>query len=136
MALWATHATSDALLREAVLESYLIHVRGLNEFLLKGRDGRGTRVDDVVAEDYFDGRWSTVVPLLIQPELDDIHRRIAHLSTHRLARNTPGTRFNWAGQDPLDRWARTIHGGLKSFIDDLRNAHPDRATWFEPSITA
>jgi hypothetical protein len=132
MALWARAATPDALVNQAILEAYLVHVRNVNEFLV--RRSAKAYPDAVVAEDYFASEWSLDIELLTPAQLNDIHRRIAHLSNQRLARLTPGGQLDWAGNGLLDRWARLVIKGFGRFVADLRITDIERASWVKPGF--
>ena len=132
MALWSRMVTRDAKVNQALLEAYLTHVRNMHEFLTRRREK--AYPDAVVAEDFFDEPWALSIDVLTVAQIDDIHRRLSHLSTGRLQRNTPhGGPFDWAGNHRLDRWARKVLKALGVFIGELDTRHSERAAWFKPS---
>ena len=83
----------DLLIGVAVLESYLLHVRNVHEFLTTPR--RPAFPFDVVGADYFDRPWKG--SCLEPAEKQQIDRRLAaHLTLQRLQSNQAGGRYNWA----------------------------------------
>jgi hypothetical protein len=117
----------DLVLGFAVLESFLLHCRNLAEFLTKANPS-GT---DLAAKDYFDQPWAGAT-LPTDFDIKAIHRRLAHLTTDRLATNVPGQGFSWAGPT-ADRARRAvqIRRAFGQFRGDLASVHPDRAVWFD-----
>jgi len=96
----------------AQLESFLMHVRNLWDFL----DSNGDRPDDVLAKLYNDdGSWrASSVP----PEVKLINKHVAHITTKRLvdlAWNVPGLE------------AVTLQG----FAEFLETVTPGRRPWFD-----
>jgi hypothetical protein len=117
----------DDVLGFTVLESYLLHVRNLAEYLTK----TNPRKTDLVASDYFDQPWGGVT-LPADFDITAIHRRLAHLTTERLATNVPGQGYSWAGPTgDRARLAIQIRRAFGHFRGDLASAHPHRAAWFD-----
>jgi len=82
---------SDAarILNNVVLESAVLHLRNLLEFLYCEKP----RLTDVVAADFLDDEWTTVRPDLT-PSLEQAQRRsnkeLAHLTSNRIAQGQDG----------------------------------------------
>ena len=81
-----SNLASDPLLRNVLLESFVIHFRALVDFLYRPDNARP---DDMAAEDFLGDKtdWSEVRPT-ISPILDSsrrrAHKEIAHLTYARL----------------------------------------------------
>ena len=117
----------------AILEAYLLHVRTLSTFL--GTSSDRAWPDDIVADDYFRGYHEPFSPLTAD-DRGDIDRRLAHLTTDRLAGNlSPGAGFSW--RPGLDRsyWGKRVLKEFTHFLDALREDSPDRAAWFEDALS-
>lgn len=110
-------------LRRALLEGSLVHLRLLDDFFRFKADQpapkKGRPNDDVTAQHY----WAEWPPkaLLEKAERDGINAQLAHLAARRRGR------YLW---DLGDLVIRTC-GRFCVFVDGLRLAHPDRAQWFD-----
>lgn len=99
----------------AVVESALLHLRVLRDFFLC-REPKYD--DDIIAADYFPrGGWNPAGPSALQNTKDEIDKRLAHLTTRRLARVT---------------WDR---GLMEKAVEDLislfkRSLRDPQAGWF------
>ena len=79
------------IIRNAIVESFAIHVRNLVDFLYPGTNVKPT---DVIADDFFDlGKRPPNFPA-IAPSLEAArkraHKQVSHLTTGRLAEGHPG----------------------------------------------
>jgi hypothetical protein len=109
--------------QDAMLEAGLIHVRTIVSFLTSPRPkANGGHCADVVAHDYFEaGGWN---PPPLGQRLDEIHQRVAHITTRRASVGAEGD-FEWTGyvtsQVPLTLAA------FRSFLTQLATLQQD---WF------
>jgi hypothetical protein len=75
----------DVVVYNALLESFTIHGRALLDFLYNDNPYK----DDIIASDFFDpGYWLLKRPAkspLLKTFHNDVHKRVAHLSYHRLS---------------------------------------------------
>jgi len=88
----ASGISSKGWITNALLESFVIHVRGLMDFLYKDKP----REDDVVAQDYFAtlGEWGNhrpPLPEILKKAKKRAGKEIAHLTYERL-KVTPDTK--------------------------------------------
>ena len=95
-------AALSAAVNEATLECALLHLRNVVDFLLNLPPTNPGFQTDVVADDYFDTSWSGRPVFLLGDDAEahkglmkDLHRRLAHLSTQRLQKQTPTGGFDW-----------------------------------------
>jgi hypothetical protein len=97
-------------IRNALLEAFLIHLRSLDDFLGKTEDGRNPR--DVLAIDLLD----TWVPrnFLDEDVRDSVNAQLAHLSIKRV----PGPEHPWH----VIKLAVDAIEALDVFVNELRNA--------------
>ena len=107
-----------ALLRNAVLESFAIHLRNLVDFLYPGQNIKDT---DVLADDFFpQGKRPETFPS-VPSDLDHArkraHKQVSHLTTGRLNEGDPGK--NW----PTFALTQKIWDVLGEFV---RQASPDK----------
>lgn len=110
-------------LANAILESFIIHVRGLILFFY----AKGPREDDVVSEDFFENpeQWTGIRPkqseLLLEAE-KRANKEMAHLTYARL--DVTPDRKHW----PILEISKEIDNAIEVFI---RNAAKDRLgkTW-------
>jgi hypothetical protein len=117
MALRPTPPT-DTVLGNAVLEAFLVHARLLHEFLAR---------EPVFPDDV---RAATFLPTwlgeeaLTKPQLDNINKRIMHLSGMR------SRQFSWQRGVVARRVIKTFG----RFLGELdAGPHPERAGWFRPA---
>jgi hypothetical protein len=124
------------LVGQATLESALIHLRNVADFIVADRPtaNQRWRESDIVADDYFDAGWPGKPSHILgeDPESHrttdtEINRRLAHISIHRLDRAELGA-FEW--QFVLTR-VPVVLEGFNQFRTDLGSIHADRARWFE-----
>jgi hypothetical protein len=116
------------ILRQATLESSLVHLRNVAEFLVSPRST--ARPTDLIADDYFD-EASTGRPGHVfgtsdaehRTTMTEIHRRVAHLSVQRVGLAP----FDWTS---VLEQVPTIVVHFSAFLRDLRDAHPERVHWF------
>lgn len=110
-----------------LLESYLLHVRCLDEFLTKPRGDRRWK-QLVLASDYFEDptAWQPAEgAFLSKDERFRIDRTIAHITTDRRSR------VAWANQRTRrSSWARRGLDVFDEFLALLASHHPERARWF------
>jgi hypothetical protein len=102
-------------LQNALLESALVHLRLVDEFLSLPK---GNRADDVVAKDFLP-TWEPK-QVLTESAREDINKRVHHLTTRRI-----GQQRLW----PLD----LCHDAVRVCIDflvQLESDEPQRAAWF------
>jgi hypothetical protein len=152
LSLWSAGALSEGrfagsdagvvadLVGQATLESALLHLRNVADFLVCSRPTARSRETDLVADDYFDHGWERRPDHLFGEDVLDhravmreLHRRLAHLSTHRVEGQAPASGFAWT--DVIG----DVHGVLsafKDFVGDLRLVHPERASWFRESVAS
>ncbi len=95
----------------AFLESFLVHVRSLDEFL----ESRGGRKTDVRASDFVPGfEDKTLDPDLLK----SINRRLQHITVHRQADNT-----RWIPMEILP----PVVSAMGRFVAELEKADPESA---------
>lgn len=101
-------------LKNAVLESTLVHLRLVDEFLA----GSGGRSDDVSAIDYL----PTWAPrnVLTEDERRDVNKRVHHLTTRRI-----GQSYMW----PLALCEDAVRACV-DFLTELEREEPRRGGWF------
>jgi hypothetical protein len=125
---------------KATLESALLHLRNVVEFLMSPRPTKELNWSTVVAGDYFDNGWTTAPSRLLGPTAEahretmkEIHRRLAHLSTQRLTSNDPKGRpiFVWSS---VVKRVPAVLACFDRFTRELEAAHPERVPWFDNSI--
>jgi hypothetical protein len=117
------HTPDGTVLRRALLEGSLVHLRLLDDFFRfeanPSPPKKGKPKDDVTAQHY----WAEWPPkaLLEKAERDGINAQLAHLAARR------------RGQYPwhLGELVIRTSSRLCIFVDGLRLAHPDRADWFD-----
>lgn len=68
---------ADTVIRNALLESFLIHARALVGFF-----DRRVKDDDIIARDYVP-TWAETIPQSLRDECDRINKQVAHLTTTR-----------------------------------------------------
>lgn len=85
-----THAQPDeAVLCNAVLESFLLHVRNVHEFLYAGtlpkRKKKRNRADDIRAVHHFPdpAAWKPAQSPYLEGEIERINKRLAHMTAQR-----------------------------------------------------
>jgi hypothetical protein len=118
MVVEAGHPTlhgSDPILRIALLEAVLVHVRLLDDF--HGQSG-ANYPNDITADDYLP-TWSPK-RTLSQPARQAINAQLAHVSIHRI------TGYTWPVETLVADTCRTF----VSFVDQLQASDPARAVWF------
>ena len=76
----------DAYLRDALVESFVLHLRNLIHFFCLPRDR-----DDVIAEDFFDdpARWSKSKPLVLKDARLRADKELSHLTAMRKDEGDP-----------------------------------------------
>lgn len=108
-------AEQAVVIRNALLESALLHLRVLDDFLcLKSR----TRADDVVAMDFLPS-WTPQTGLS-EGERQYVNKRVMHLTTTRGEGPAP-----WE----LARF-REVFQTFVALLHQLELAAPERAAWF------
>lgn len=126
--------SEKAWLEECVLESALVHVRNLSDFLTDERPQNPKHQDDVVADDYFDHHWANRPNYIFGNDtaghrrfMGEINKRMAHVTLQRI-----GTRpFEWRA---LSRELHLIRESFESFLSDLKNSHPKRRKRFDAKL--
>jgi hypothetical protein len=121
------------LINQALVETALLHMRVINEFLTHKRPTTLKYVQDIVADDYFDAGWKGRPQNLLSKELIHLDKRLAHVSIFRLEDETADLGFQW--DQVFDR-APAIFESFRTFVEDLATVHPERGEWFsdDPSI--
>ena len=114
----------DQLTQNIALESFLVHVRNLREFLY----GAGTNRDDVVAGDFFPGpgQWEDInirppMPKVIEANRERLNKALAHVSYSRLKYKGPAKAW------PSQQMASELIAVVRVF---LRHLPQDRSAWF------
>jgi len=112
---------SDVVVRNALLESVLVHARSIGDFL----DGMSKTSGGVSAFHYVSASdWPKA---LTKSGRDDINKRLMHATTTRTAR--AGAAFE------LDDILTTVGAAWRGFVTALSREHPDRASWFRHDPT-
>jgi hypothetical protein len=70
---------NDLVLKNMIIESFLIHARNLIDFLYPPAT---SKPDDILSTDYNDN-WSEKIPEYFKKERERIHKRLAHISRRR-----------------------------------------------------
>ena len=107
----ATDPPGDELVKNALVEAWVVHVRVLADFL---RDYRA-KPADVVASDYLSA-WAGADPLTAH-ERGEVNARLAHLSSIRA----------WPYEGFESAIARRVLEGFKDFVDQLDATPPNFA---------
>ena len=114
----------NQLLENMALESFLVHVRNLREFLY----GEGENSDDVVAGDFFPGpgQWEDKnirppIPKVIEDNLKRLNKALAHVSYSRLKYKGPAKKW------PSQQIASELIAVVRVF---LRKLPQNRSAWF------
>ena len=123
-----------AWLEQCVLESALVHVRNLSDFLMGERPRNPKFQDDVVADDFFDDHWRNRPAFIFGSDQDghekfmaEINKRMAHLTLQRI-----GSRpFKWT---MLSRDFHILRSSFETFLIDLASAHPKRRQRFDRQL--
>jgi hypothetical protein len=101
---------SDTVLKNAVVESCIVHARSLTKFIF----GEDARTDDITSDDYITDQagWTatrgTPPPILVELNIRSA-KEIVHLTTKRLAGGDPRRRW------PLQDIVETLHDLLRKF---------------------
>ncbi len=104
---------SDTVQHDAVLESFLIHARSVDDFL--SLPVKNQRPNDVVARHYH-AEWESD-PVMPERERDLVNKFVAHLTTVRFRKQ--GVRVGLVMAE--------VKGGFMRF---LRALEPERRVWF------
>ena len=108
--------------RTAYLDSALIHIRAMNEFL----GGMGSRKGfpfDVAATDYA-SMWDEAKPI----DSFSIARKVAHITCQR------ENLLDWmTNPEYLIEWREGIEQTFVRFLAVLGEEHPERVAWFDMS---
>ncbi len=112
----------NQLTQNMALESFLVHVRNLREFLYDA----GTNPDDVVAGDFFPGpgQWEAIrppMPKVIEDNRERLNKALAHISYSRLKYKGPAKKW------PSQHIASELIAVVRVF---LRNLPQGRSAWF------
>ncbi len=112
----------DQLTQNMALESFLVHVRNLRDFLY----GESTKPDDVVAGDFFPGpgQWEVIrppMPKVLEVNHERLNRALAHVSYSRLKYKGPAKA--WPSQQIASKQIAVV----RAF---LRHLPQDRSAWF------
>ena len=112
----------NQLTQNMALESFLVHVRNLREFLYDA----GTNPDDVVAGDFFPGpgQWEGIrppMPKVIEENRYRLNKSLAHISYSRLKYKGPTKEW------PSQQIASELLAVVRVF---LRNLPQNRSAWF------
>ena len=129
--LLASGALGDGALRNAVLESFLIHARGLDDFFYRDRQWS----DDLLAGDFIvaPSSWVQVRPAKPQ-ELQDVRERTGKEIAHLTYKRTPGVAIEkeW----PFVAIRDALESVFEAFLTHVdRNALGDRLQAFTPGQT-
>ena len=121
--------------QQCILESALVHLRNVAEFLVNQRPTRKATRTDIVADHYFQVGWEKRPNYVLghnRREHDrlvkQIHRRVAHLSSQRLSVQRSGP-FDWLPY--VQTQFPPALAAFRCFLDDLEKTHPRRCHWFE-----
>jgi hypothetical protein len=119
--------TAHPIITQSLLEAFLLHLRALADFVAIARKPRH-RID-VAAEDYYGGTWPDQPAALFgrtpethQANMDELHRRLAHISKQRLEDED----FVW--NQAVGEWLPVLVLALRKFIAGLS---PERRQWFD-----
>ncbi len=114
------------IITQSLLEAFLVHLRSLADFVVAPRRPRHAK--DVAAEDYYDGDWPQQPRFLFgndveehQTCMDELHRRLAHISVQR----ADSVDFVW--RHAVQEWLPALLAALGQFIAGLP---PQRRAWF------
>jgi hypothetical protein len=112
----------DPVLRNALIESYLLHLRNLFHFL-GVREQRHERGRDVLAE-HFVVPWKRPdCPAALRGQMDRVNKRLAHLTYERLTMS--------------DQWdVRPFTGAMAGLVGKFLFALKGRQGWFQEAQNA
>ena len=110
---WHTSPTNP---KNVIVERALLHFRVLREFFLT--PANKTRHDDDVVAAHYIADWSPQRKTVFDDTKDEIHKRLAHLSTHRL-----GCKEEW----PIGNMNLAIEELIETFVNALPH---ERRAWF------
>lgn len=123
-----------AWIQSSVLEATLVHVRNVSDFLTKSRPTNENYKTDLVADQYFAHGWSSRPDYIFGADkdehkelLDEIHRRVVHLSTQRHTIKDDGD-FVW--REYVIKQFPALLPAFRKFLNDLTACEPERALWF------
>ncbi|CAN5470243.1 hypothetical protein BH10ACT2_BH10ACT2_11400 [soil metagenome] len=116
------------IITQSLLEAFLVHLRSLSDFMVVPIT-RGRHPLDVVAEDYYDGTWTSQPKFIFGKDedehfksMDELHRRLAHISLHRASSPDP---FTW--KTAREVWQPALVFALRGFMAGLPQ---HRRPWF------
>lgn len=99
------------------LEAFLVHARGLEHFIFRNPNERGTRADDGLAADYFEpGRWRELCPAkeaTLEPLSSRVAKEVAHITYTRTTVTEEAKQWSFA------QIAGSIGRPLRVFIDNV-----------------
>jgi hypothetical protein len=103
----------DAVLKNAAVESCVVHARSLTKFIFPGGDARS---DDITSDDYVADQkaWAAArgeIPGILRTANTRTNKEVAHLTTQRRSDGDP--RKSW----PLVEIIEALHVLLKRFVD-------------------
>lgn len=121
----------------AILESALVHLRNVSDFLTKCRPTNKKFETDLVADHYFANGWRKRPDFIIgggkkkhKDLLDEINWRVDHLTTQRYSIKDEGD-FKW--NEYVKKQFPVILPAFRLFLYDLMECEPERALWFDDS---
>ena len=131
-----SHALSDALnldweVNNALIESFVIHARGLITFLYY----QPKKDDDVMASDYFDGgKWNEKIgsmPGILDSTLTRANKEVAHITTFRIGKRLVDKKWDHP------KLTKEIFSKFKIFFDHVSesNMPPGYLEWFYSHYT-
>jgi hypothetical protein len=123
--------------QSAILESSLIHLRNVSDFLTKTRPTQKHAETDLVADHYFVNGWHGRPDFIFGTDksahdavLKEIHRRVAHLTVQRHTVPWSGA-IEW--QPYVTQQFPVLLRAFAAFLADLIKQEPGRAAWFNSS---
>jgi hypothetical protein len=110
------YSDSVLVMRNCAIESFLLHYRALREFF----SSIPKRIaDNLKATDYLSTWQTSALWVTDQPEIDRVHKRLAHLSTKRTTLNN---KWDLAHME----WSVS-----QTFEDFIAKLTPAQQTWFQ-----
>jgi hypothetical protein len=100
--------SADDVVNNALVESFALHMRALCDFLWPS----GADDDDVLALDYFPGKWTASGKSAFKGQRVDANKGIAHISYRRLDVQPPEGK-SWE----IVTIAEGLHGAMSDFYD-------------------
>jgi len=118
---WPPSNYKEEMAANACLESSLMSMRTLNEFFRDHSPKHKPRPDDVRAFQY--PGYVTLGSFLTKDDEDEIHKRLAHLSTRRLAA-TPGWQLKMLWDPSSERMIHFLEYLRRDFVPMMHPLFP------------